>query len=168
LAVSARALGVAETITRLGASPPDDESVERLEAPLVELLEPPGSLTRAHDDPDPGRRVMQRMLQRLDGMGKWGGYHTAFVHVARGFAGNERALAVELGERRVASGLLTACCSPVKEAVERARLPCTSGSRLFEGAARARGPRRRGARAAPWGAPDPRRGSGGAGRAGAG
>jgi hypothetical protein len=97
---------VAEAITRLGASPLDDESVEGLAAPLGQLLEPPGSLTRAHDDPEPGRRVMRRILQRLDGMGKWGGYHTAFDHVARGFAGNERALAFEMGERLVASGLL--------------------------------------------------------------
>jgi hypothetical protein len=45
---------VAEAITRLGASPVDDESVEGLKAPLVQLLEPPGSLTRAHDDPARG------------------------------------------------------------------------------------------------------------------
>jgi hypothetical protein len=38
----------------------------------------------------PGRRVARRILQRLDGMGKWGGYHTDFAHLARGFAGNER------------------------------------------------------------------------------
>ena len=62
--------------------------------------------TRAHDDPDPRRRVMRRILQRLDGMGKWGGYHTAFDHLARGFAGNERALAYELGEELLAAGLL--------------------------------------------------------------
>jgi hypothetical protein len=47
-------LRVAEAITRLGASPVDDESVEGLKAPLVQLLEPPGSLTRAHDDPARG------------------------------------------------------------------------------------------------------------------
>ena len=49
---------------------------------------------------------MRRILQRLDGMGKWGGYHTAFDHLARGFAGNERALANEVGEELLAAGLL--------------------------------------------------------------
>ena len=67
---------------------------------------PAARATRAHDDPDPRRRVMRRILQRLDGMGKWGGYHTAFDHLARGFAGNERALAYELGEELLAAGLL--------------------------------------------------------------
>jgi hypothetical protein len=97
---------VAEAVARLGGSPLDDESVEALEGPLLDLLEPPGSVTRAHDDPDPGRRVVRRILQRLDGMGKWGGYHTAFDHLARGFAGNERSLAYDMGEWLVASGLL--------------------------------------------------------------
>jgi hypothetical protein len=99
-------LRVAEAVTRLGGSPLEEESVERLEPELLALLEPAGSVTRAHDDPDPRRRVMRRILQRLDGMGKWGGYHTAFDHLARGFAGNERALAFELGEELVAAGLL--------------------------------------------------------------
>jgi hypothetical protein len=49
---------------------------------------------------------MRRILQRLDGMGKWGGYHTAFDHLARGFAGNERALAYEVGEELLDAGLL--------------------------------------------------------------
>lgn len=35
-----------------------------------------------------------------------GRYHTAFDHLARGFAGDERALAFEMGERLVADGLL--------------------------------------------------------------
>jgi hypothetical protein len=93
-------------VARLGGSPRDGESVELLEPQLLHLLEPPGSVTRAHDDPDPRRRAMRRILQRLDGMGKWGGYHTAFDHLARGFAGNERALAFEVGEELVAAGLL--------------------------------------------------------------
>jgi hypothetical protein len=99
-------LRVAEAVTRLGGSPLDEESVETLEPQLLRLLEPAGSITRAHDDPDPRRRVMRRILQRLDGMGKWGGYHTAFDHLARGFAGNERALAYEVGEELLAAGLL--------------------------------------------------------------
>ena len=51
------------------------------------------------------RRVARRILQRLDGMGKWGSYHTAFDHLARGFAGHERALAYEVGEALLAAGL---------------------------------------------------------------
>jgi hypothetical protein len=99
-------LRVAEAVTRLGGSPRDEDSVEALEPELLRLLEPAGSVTRAHEDPDPRRRVTRRILQRLDGMGKWGGYHTAFDHLARGFAGNERALAFEVGEELLAAGLL--------------------------------------------------------------
>jgi hypothetical protein len=100
-------LRVAEAVARLGGSPLDEQAVEALEPELLRLLEPAGAATRAHDDPDPRRRVTRRILQRLDGMGKWGGYHTAFDHLARGFAGNERALAFEVGEELVADGLLT-------------------------------------------------------------
>jgi len=39
-------------------------------------------------------------------MGKWGGYHTEFVHLARGFAGNERKLAEAVGEALLEAGLL--------------------------------------------------------------
>ena len=99
-------LRVAEAVTRLGGSPLDEESVEALEEQLLRLLEPSGSVRRAHEDPDPVRRVARRILQRLDGMGKWGGYHTAFDHLARGFAGHDRALAYEVGEALLAAGLL--------------------------------------------------------------
>ena len=99
-------LRVAEAVTRLGGSPLDDDTVEALEQQLLHLLEPGGAVSRAHEDPDPARRVARRILQRLDGMGKWGGYHTAFDHLARGFAGNERALAYEVGEALLAAGLL--------------------------------------------------------------
>lgn len=99
-------LRVAEAVTRLGVSPLDDDAVDELEEPLLRLLGPAGSLARAHEDDDPARRVTRRILQRLDGMGKWGGYHTAFDHLARGFAGNERSLANEVGEALVGAGLL--------------------------------------------------------------
>jgi hypothetical protein len=39
-------------------------------------------------------------------MGKWGGYHTDFTHLARGFAGNEKQLALEVGERLIQAGIL--------------------------------------------------------------
>jgi hypothetical protein len=99
-------LRVAEAVTRLGGSPLDEATVEALEHQLLQLLEPSGAISRAHEDPDPVRRVARRILQRLDGMGKWGSYHTAFDHLARGFAGNERALAYEVGESLLAAGLL--------------------------------------------------------------
>jgi hypothetical protein len=99
-------LRVAEAVTRLGGSPLDDDTVEALEQQLLHLLEPAGTVSRAHEDPDPVRRVARRILQRLDGMGKWGSYHTAFDHLARGFAGHERALAYEVGESLLAAGLL--------------------------------------------------------------
>lgn len=60
----------------------------------------------AHDDPSPERRVLRRILQRLDGMGKYGGYHTEFSHVARGFPGHQRALALEAGEALLRAGIL--------------------------------------------------------------
>src|SRR4029078_5977444 len=63
-----------------------------------------GAVCRAPEDPDPGRRLARRILQRLDGMGKGGSYHTAFDHLARGFAGNERAPAYEGGEALLAAG----------------------------------------------------------------
>src|SRR3954447_12822531 len=99
-------LRVAEAVTRLGGSPLDDDTVEALGLQLLQLLEPAGAVSRAHEDPDPVRRVARRILQRLDCMGKWGSYHTAFDHLARGFAGHERALAYEVGESLLAAGLL--------------------------------------------------------------
>ena len=50
--------------------------------------------------------MARRILQRLDGMGKWGGYHTEFAHLARGFRGNDRALAERRGRALLAAGLL--------------------------------------------------------------
>ena len=97
---------VGETVARLGGRPADEESVDALEDVVLAVLEPPEDATPAHRDPDPVRRVARRIVQRLDGMGKWGGYHTEFVHLARGFAGHERALALEVGERLLAAGLL--------------------------------------------------------------
>jgi hypothetical protein len=60
----------------------------------------------AHDDPSPERRATRRILRRLDGMGKYGGYHTEFSHLARGFPGHERALALEAGEALLRAGIL--------------------------------------------------------------
>jgi len=74
---------------------------------VLAVLEAGGAhAVRPHEDPDAARRVARRILQRLDGMGKWGGYHTDFAHLARGFAGNERALAQEVGEALLEAGLL--------------------------------------------------------------
>ena len=103
----AHPLKVAEAIARLGGDPTRDADVESLEDTVYTLLEVQRGKTRPHDDPDPAKRVARRILQRLDGMGKWGGFHTDFAHLARGFAGNDRALADEVGEALLAAGLLS-------------------------------------------------------------
>jgi hypothetical protein len=66
----------------------------------------PDEGSAAHADPNPRRRIVRRILRRLDGMGKYGGYHTEFAHLARGFAGHERALALEAGEALLRAGFL--------------------------------------------------------------
>jgi hypothetical protein len=106
-----QALRSAEAVARLGGRPADDASVEAHEEAVLALLAPAGAGAarpiRPHDDPQPARRIARRILQRLNGMGKWGGYHTDFRHLARGFAGNERALADAVGEALLDSGLLS-------------------------------------------------------------
>jgi hypothetical protein len=97
-------LRAAARIAALGGRPADPASVAEFEELLFDAA--PDEATRPHDDPDPARRIARRILQRLNGMGKWGGYHTEFVHLARGFAGNERALAEAVGEALIASELL--------------------------------------------------------------
>jgi hypothetical protein len=98
-------LRIAEAVARLGGRPAD--SLDEYEDAVLALLGPSGASVRPHDDPDPALRVARRILQRLDGMGKWGGYHTEFAHLPRGFAGNDRALAVEVGEALLEAGLLS-------------------------------------------------------------
>jgi hypothetical protein len=109
----AQALRSAEAVARLGGRPADGDSVAEHEDAVLALTQPDGgrgdgagAAGRPHDDPQPARRIARRILQRLNGMGKWGGYHTDFRHLSRGFAGNERALADEVGEALVAAGLL--------------------------------------------------------------
>jgi hypothetical protein len=99
-------LRIAEAVARLGGRPEEPASVEELEEGVLALLAAGHDTVRPHEDPDPARRVARRILQRLDGMGKWGGYHTDFAHLPRGFAGNDRALAVEVGEALLTAGLL--------------------------------------------------------------
>lgn len=99
---------VAAEVARQGGHPADPDSVHALEETVLALLEATGDPTagRPHDDPDPARRAARRILQRLAGMGKWGGYHTEFAHLARGFAPADRALAAEVGEALLDAGLL--------------------------------------------------------------
>ena len=97
-------LRIAEAVARLGSSPAGNH--DDVEEAVLGLLGPGGVAIRPHEDPEPGRRAARRILQRLDGMGKWGGYHTEFAHLARGFAGNDRALAQEVGEALLEAGLL--------------------------------------------------------------
>jgi hypothetical protein len=99
-------LRVAEAVARLGGRAEDPRDVEAHEEAVYAVLGRDGAAVRPHEDPDPGLRVARRILQRLDGMGKWGGYHTEFAHLARGFAGNDRALAQKMGEALLAAGLL--------------------------------------------------------------
>jgi hypothetical protein len=101
-------LRIAEAVARLGGRPADARSVDEHEEVVYGLLAPDGGgrAVSPHEDPDPARRVARRILQRLNGMGKWGGYHTDFAHLARGFAGNDRALAQAVGEALLAGGLL--------------------------------------------------------------
>ena len=87
----------------LALAPEVEAAVARLESELPAAAGDPGGIA---DDPLPRRRAARRMLRRLDGMGKYGGYHTEFRHLARGFAGHERALALEVGEALVRGGLL--------------------------------------------------------------
>jgi hypothetical protein len=106
---AAHPLVVAAHVAALGGRPADPASMEEHEEAVLAALDagPGGAeLTRPHDDPDPARRVARRILQRLNGMGKWGGYHTEFAHLARGFAGNERSLAEAVGEALLDAGLL--------------------------------------------------------------
>lgn len=106
---AAHPLNVALEIAKLGGRPADPASAQELEDEVLAALDTDGrpEFARPHDDPDPSRRVARRILQRLDGMGKWGGYHTDFTHLARGFAGNDRGLADSVGEALLASGLLS-------------------------------------------------------------
>jgi hypothetical protein len=105
---SGHPLLVAAEVARQGGRPADQESVDALADTVLALLQATAdpSATRPHDDPDPPRRVARRILQRLAGMGKWGGYHTEFAHLARGFAPSDRALASSVGEALLAAGLL--------------------------------------------------------------
>jgi hypothetical protein len=98
-------LVVAAHVAALGGRPADPASMEEHEDAVLGALDA-GGVARPHDDPDPARRVARRILQRLNGMGKWGGYHTEFAHLARGFAGNDRALAEQVGEVLLGAGLL--------------------------------------------------------------
>jgi hypothetical protein len=103
---AAHPLRVAEAIAALGGNPADPAAAAEHEEAVLAQLAPGAAATRPHDDPDPARRVARRILQRLSGMGKWGGYHTEFSHLARGFNGNDKQLAEDVGERLLAAGIL--------------------------------------------------------------
>jgi hypothetical protein len=99
-------LRIAEAVARLGGRPEEAGSVEHYEDAVLALLGSGAETVRPHEDPDPAKRIARRILQRLDGMGKWGNYHTEFTHLSRGFAGNDRALALRVGEALLEAGLL--------------------------------------------------------------
>src|SRR4029077_7719447 len=100
----------AEIAARLGGRPGAPALAPEVEAAVASLeagfAEEPAAVPAIDEDPLPRRRAARRMLRRLDGMGKYGGYHTEFRHLARGFAGHERALALDVGEALLRAGLL--------------------------------------------------------------
>ena len=105
----AHPLTIAARVAALGGHPADPASMEEHEDAVLAALEAAAhgtTIARPHDDPAPARRVARRILQPLDGMGKWGGYHTEFTHLPRGFAGNDRKLAEAVGEALLEAGLL--------------------------------------------------------------
>jgi hypothetical protein len=97
-------LRIAEAVARFGGHPAG--ALDDYEDAVLAVLGSDDGAVSPHADPDPARRAARRILQRLNGMGKWGGYHTEFAHLARGFAGNDRALAQEVGEALLEAGLL--------------------------------------------------------------
>jgi hypothetical protein len=99
-------LRIAEAVARFGGRPADATSLAEHEEAVPTVLDPTSEVVRPHDEADPSLRVARRMIQRLMGMGKWGGYHTEVAHLARGFAGHDRALALAIGERLLNAGLL--------------------------------------------------------------
>lgn len=99
-------LRIAEAVARFGGRPADAASIGEHEEAVLGVLDPTSEIARPHEEADPSLRVARRMLQRLMGMGKWGGYHTEIAHLARGFAGHDRALALAIGERLVNADLL--------------------------------------------------------------
>jgi hypothetical protein len=101
-------LVVAAQVAALGGHPADPAAAEEHEDAVLAVLlgGRDAGPVRPHEDPLPARRTARRILQRLDGMGKWGGYHTEFAHLARGFAGNDKGLAEDVGERLLDAGLL--------------------------------------------------------------
>jgi hypothetical protein len=109
-AAEERWLWRAEIAARLGGRPGGAALAPEVAAAVASLeagfAEEGGVDPAIADDPLPRRRAARRMLRRLDGMGKYGGYHTEFRHLARGFAGHERALALEVGEALLRAGLL--------------------------------------------------------------
>ena len=109
-ALEERWLWRAEMSARLGGRPGSSAPAPEIQAAVARLesgfVDEAGVDPGIADDPLPRRRAARRMLRRLDGMGKYGGYHTEFRHLARGFAGHERALALEVGEALLRAGLL--------------------------------------------------------------
>jgi hypothetical protein len=103
----AHPLVIAAHVAALGGRPADARSTDAHEEAVLALLGGDANgPSRPHDDPDPARRIARRILQRLSGMGKWGGYHTEFSHLPRGFAPADRALAAQVGEQLLKAGLL--------------------------------------------------------------
>ncbi len=134
---AAHPLRIAEAIARLDGRPADERSVSEHEEQVLAALGTDSAVARPHQELDPGLRVARRILQRLAGMGKWGGYHTEFEHLARGFAGHDRALVNDIAGRLIDAGLLVEkpsvgqrhvflnprCAAGIYALIERGELP---------------------------------------------
>ena len=132
---------LAEAVTLRGGQPASSDSFEEHEDAVLAMLQPQGLPPLPHDDPSPERRIARRILQRLDGLGKWGGYHTEFRHLARGFHGNDTGAALEVAERLVRIGFLKekqsvgqrhvfldpARSGDIRRAIERGEFPREAG-----------------------------------------
>ena len=102
----------AELAARLGARAGAARLPEDVAAALDALAAtrpppPPPGVGAPHTDPLPTRRALRRILQRLDGMGKYGGRAHGVPRRRRGFRGDDLALALAAGEALLRAGLLT-------------------------------------------------------------
>lgn len=95
-------LNLAARVLEQGGDPTDPAAL----AAAAAWSRPAGPV-RPHDDADPARQAARRILQTLKGKGKWGTvHHTDVAHAARGFEGNERALALRVAKALLDEGLL--------------------------------------------------------------
>jgi hypothetical protein len=99
---------VAASVAALGGRPADPTSMEEHEDAVLAALDAAGGLGLLAPPrrPRSRRRAARRILQRWTAWASGAATTPSSPHLARGFAGNERALAEAVGEALLASGLL--------------------------------------------------------------